>query len=819
LKAYAVWVFVTLIAGGAYGQVYKEVDSAAPLDRISVTAPAGGSVRVRDGRDKEYFHGETRAGGGGPVIQFLVNGALGHQHIDMYDARGRLWRSSPLQVDARTDVDDGGTFKSLFTVLYKGMYIYSPDGSESSFTWNGKQTHFLVPWVLDNNQTMKGMKYFNANGKNLVETMARMQKKDGMIWSFIAGNDEGEYFKTAYEKYGFFLRDGGCYFARQPVENHVEYNYVNSIYQCWQASGDDAWMKGLLASAAAALNYSMRDPLRWSERFGLLKRALTIDSWDFQVNDEYTPKLGIGNPMLVVIGKTKFGVFFGDNTGYAQACNQLAKMYDAAGMHREAQQFRDRAVMILQRLNKVSWNGRFFTHFVEEDSTVQRHLGVDMKEQLAQFNAYSINRGLPHEQNVAIIRSYLALKEHLPKGSPGEWYAIYPPFQRGFGEHDAVWQYMNGGVGGHVAGELALGAYENGYEAYGSDILRRLLDLGRRYGDRKRIWFAYTGSFPDPPPVHYKALRLGGVVNKDYAEDMPGFRAGSCSYHTIPFEVAGIGGGSAAAGISISKDHRQAVIPVDDSARCVYLLHTGMGTVTDNVYGTLTFHYSDSTVRSVYIFKEKLLSNWWFPKIHNDYAGVAWSGPNANSSKVGTWWAAIDNPQPEKKISRLSIEAAANESNYIVFAITLADQPHYVKPPPESFGGPDNWAAATGMEALMEGLAGIKDSGTAYSLPVISPRWVSAGVDSVHVTARYAASDGYVSYIFRHDAARHRMVLQCAGNGGKALLHVELPAGVVVSEVLQGGRPAAYKQRTIEKTAYCDLVIEPADGPVEIEYK
>jgi hypothetical protein len=241
--------------------------------------------------------------------------------------------------------------------------------------------------------------------------------------------------------------------------------------------------------------------------------------------------------------------------------------------------------------------------------------------------------------------------------------------------------------------------------------------------------------------------------------------------------------------------------------------------VSDNVYGTITFHYNDSTSKTVYIFKEKMLSNWWFPKMENDQAGVAWNGPNANSARVGTWWAAIDNPQPDKKISRLSLHAAENECNYIVFAITLADRPHYVKPPPESFGGPDNWAAATGMEALIEGLAGIKDSGTAYSLPVISPRWVSAGVDSVHVTARYAASNGYVSYIFWNDADHHRIALQCAGNGDKALLHVELPAGTNVSKVSQGGKPAVYRQTMMEKTAYCDLVIRPEGGTVEIEYK
>ena len=85
-------------------------------------------------------------------------------------------------------------------------------------------------------------------------------------------------------------------------------------------------MKENLSSAEKALDYALNDPARWSNRFGLLKRAYTIDSWDFAVEDEYMPDLGITNTMIIDPYKTKFGVFFGDNTGYIEACNQLAEM-------------------------------------------------------------------------------------------------------------------------------------------------------------------------------------------------------------------------------------------------------------------------------------------------------------------------------------------------------------------------------------------------------------------------------------------------------------------------------------------------------------
>jgi hypothetical protein len=662
---------------------------------------------------------------------------------------------------------------------------------------------------------MKGMQYFNDYAKNLVDVMHSMQRPDGMIWSFIASNEDGSYFETSYKKYGFFQRDGDAYFVRQPVENHVEYTYVCSIYKCWKASGDDAWMKNLLVSAAKALDYSVTDSLRWSSRFQLLKRALTIDSWDFQVDDEYTPHLGMGNPMLAVLGKTKFGIFYGDNTGYMQACDQLAGMFDYEGDHVQAEKYRLRGKQIEDRLNRLAWNGKFYTHFIDEDPTVNRKLGVNMNLQISQSNAYSINRGIDHQQAVAIIKTYQELKNHLPPGSPGEWYSIYPPFQKGFEVHNAVWQYMNGGVGGHVAGELALGAFNNGFETYGADILRRVLDLGNKYGDGKRIWFAYTGSFPTPPEVHYKTIPLSGSLNRNYSKSFPGMPAGEQTYHNTPFRIPESNNTNTAIAVSSLHGYAHSVsIPVNDTARSICLLHTGMGTATDNIYGTVTFKYADSSAQSRYLIKEKELSNWVFPSLDHSLANVAWHGPNEDYANVGIYWAALPNPSPEKKIDSLVFSCALNESIYILFGVTLADQVSYEKPKPESFGGPDNWAAATNMQALIEGLAGVTDSAEAYQMPVLSPRWLAANTDSVYVTARYAASEGYVSYRYQHFPLDKKIEIEAAGNGKRIVFHVEVPEDAVSVKV--NGKQIAFKQERVEQSAYADFSF-PLRGVANIE--
>ena len=410
-----------------------------------------------------------------------------------------------------------------------------------------------VHWILDHVHTAKGMQYFAAATRGLIDLFARAQRADGLIWSFAFPQAEDEYHYTAYSPFGYAKKEGGLVFGRQPVENHNEANFVDGLYMGWKGSGDDAWMAAHLDNAKRALNYSATDADRWSSVYQLLKKGYAIDSWDFQVKDEHSVKFALGSEAQIDAERTKFGVFFGDNTGYMLACSQLAEMLQAAGRVEEAASFRQRRDDIHQRLTDLCWNGRFFTHHVEEDISIQRDLGVDESAQIAMSNAYSLNRCISHAQSVAIIRTYQQLREQLPAGSPGEWYAIYPPFQRGFEHGGAIWQYMNGGVQPHAAGELARGAFEHGFEQYAADILLRLRDLGHQHGDN--LSFAYTGAADTPPPPQvFTRISLAEVAKMDSSDagapgvpaclggepgnDLRNMPAGEVTFAEVPYLVA-----------------------------------------------------------------------------------------------------------------------------------------------------------------------------------------------------------------------------------------------------------------------------------------
>jgi hypothetical protein len=807
-------------------QKHSDTTTVHPLQKLAIAYAKGTSLKVFDGNGNVYFSSAIN-----PITNFTVGGALGKQTVRIYNNKNQSTDSLFFYVDAITNIDDGGYYKKMFHLFYKGMFA---DVKEGTFPieWNGKTYNVFVPWVLDNFQTMKGLKYFLPNGKELIDIMRQSQRSDGMIYSFIQYQENADYFLTRDKFSGYSKKIGDKVFVRQPVENHPEYLYVNTIYDVWKSDGNNKWMIQNLSSAERALDYAPNDAARWSNRFGLLKRAYTIDSWDFAVEDEYMPDLGITNTMIIDPNKTKFGVFFGDNTGYIEACYQLAEMLAATGDSANAKKYKQRGDEMTERLNKLAWNGHFFTHFIDEDSTVHRHLGVDEKSQIAQSNAYSLNRNITHEQSKAIIETYLNLKNHLPVGSPGEWYAIYPPFQKGFTMHDAIWQYMNGGVGGHNAGELARGAYTNGFENYATDILQRIYALGKKYGDK--ISFAYTGaSLPHPPAPVYKTIDISTYANMDLSntnntakhewmnggkpgDDLHNLPVGKQIFDSIAFDVVDASKNNFNAVIAVAnqKDFPSSVeIPVNDTAACIYLLHTSGKPASENVAGAVKILYEDGTSDFHYMIMGKQLTYWWFSELKTDYSGIAWYGKNDVSEGVGLSWCAIDNPHPEKKIKSIVLSASQNDNIYTVFAITLSNQKHYVPVNPVSFGGPDDWAAATNMAAMIEGLAGIKNASKteAFNEPIIAPRWTTTNADSINVTVRYAASKGYVSYQYHLDSVHHRIHITTTTGGNKILFHILLPQHTKAISVTVNNKTHPFTQAIIEQSNYTDFEVDAID--------
>ncbi len=200
--------------------------SVQPLEQITIISQPGGTIIVKDGEGRIYLRTSSDE-----KVAIRAGGALGTHTVAFIDKNGDTAARTSFRVEAKTDIADGGRISELFRLLYNGMIADSPGGYQE-ITWNGRAYRYFVNWVLDNNNTMKGMKYFSPYGGDLVDLLRLTQKPDGMIWSFVnTGDGDSHYFETAYTPLGYFRRDRDAWFVRQPVENHVEYNYVNMMYQ------------------------------------------------------------------------------------------------------------------------------------------------------------------------------------------------------------------------------------------------------------------------------------------------------------------------------------------------------------------------------------------------------------------------------------------------------------------------------------------------------------------------------------------------------------------------------------------------------------
>jgi len=281
---------------------------------------------------------------------------------------------------------------------------------------------------------------------------------------------------------------------------------------------------------------------------------------------------------------------------------------------------------------------------------------------------------------------------------------------------------------------------------------------------------------------------------------------------------------------TIGVGHRKArlpervTVPIGKKAGALYLLHTAGGIGPSDQAAAVTFTYEDGSEETTVLLNNRHLVGWWFPKTaHHPIpqfadSGVAWEGPNPRSNAVGVCWTALPNPQPEKTIASLTFTAALDGATYALLAITLADLMAYKEAELVSHGGPDNWSAGTIMLGLIEGLCGVSDAPrtTALSTLVLSPRWAASEAKDVSVTTRYAASDGYVAYRYRHDSAARRLTLELTGKSGATTLRVLLPAGVTAAQLVTvDGETAEVRYETVETSTYAVATVD-VRTPVEM---
>jgi hypothetical protein len=333
-------------------------------------------------------------------------------------------------------------------------------------------------WIRDHSDMMRAFRHFERDLTSAVQHFGETQAESGRIF---------DYFTTFPEKLPS-ERENWTKYVRVPVEADVEYRFVKAAWLAWQATGDDGWIRRMLPRMEKALAYVTSHRWYWDSGLGLVKRAYTIDTWDFAYTAGRHDWL-----QFQITDDTYWGILHGDNSGYYEAFRIMAALWRRFGEASRADWWDARAATLRENLNRACWNGRFYTHFVKLTPVVIP--GVDEAAQLSLSNPMDINRGAAsHEQAVSILREYQRRRDD--GRAFAEWFSIDPPFPDGiFGDERLVaGAYCNGGIMPLVGGELARAAFDHGFETYGADIMRRYFDLVSKTG-ATYLWY-----FPDGRP-------------------------------------------------------------------------------------------------------------------------------------------------------------------------------------------------------------------------------------------------------------------------------------------------------------------------------
>jgi len=389
-------------------------------------------------------------------------------------------------------------------------------GDRQSFTVDGKTVNMNPCWLRDHVHEMKGYKYWEKEVRSGFDHFLQRQTPKGFFYEMIVGKDDIHTRMVTPECVQIDEKNSLGY-VRLEIEADVEYLMAEGVYSAWQATGDTDWLREQVDRVEKGIEYCLNDQKRFCKGHLLVKRAFTIDTWDFTY--------GVPNNNRRIEDSTPMAIMHGDNSGIYEACVLLAKMFAEFASFDRVKYWQEKAEDFKLRTNKVCWNGKYYTHQVHMGTPLDT--GVNEKDILSLSNTYDINRGLPDQKMAAsIINEYIKRRKDTQGKYFAEWFSINPPYPE-FSGYKAE-QYINGGPAGFVAGELAKAALDHGFESYALDILDRLQALWKKDGT---IYFLYTPDGKDQgggPRGWGAAAIISAII-----EGLAGIKDQSCLFERI----------------------------------------------------------------------------------------------------------------------------------------------------------------------------------------------------------------------------------------------------------------------------------------------
>lgn len=362
-------------------------------------------------------------------------------------------------------------------------------------------------WIRDHVHITKAMRHWEQRFGDFLDFIIATQREDGQFYELIKQYDD-EHWKMVNEDCYVLYPDDNLTLVRLELEADIEYLVVEGAMYLYRTTGDDEWLSNVLPALEKGIDYMMSDEKRFDKEHGLVKRPFTIDTWDFTYDPTNNTK---GAEDRRINPDTPMSIMHGDNSGVYQAMMQLAWFNRRLGNEDKAKNWEERAAVLKENMFKHLWNGKFFMH--------QLHLGHNgadnlENERLSLSNAYDMNRGVTD-----LWQSRSIIEEYINRGKKSklfaEWFTIDPPYENFIGY--TAGEYVNGAVSPFTAGELAKAAFNNGYESYGYDIIKRFMKLVERDGTSYFLYYPDSAPQADRGPSAWGAAALISAVDEGLA--------------------------------------------------------------------------------------------------------------------------------------------------------------------------------------------------------------------------------------------------------------------------------------------------------------
>ncbi len=395
------------------------------------------------------------------------------------------------------DSDLGMFIKTLRTNIFDDRSLVFVDGKILVCNKN---------WIRDYVHVMKAMRHWEYNLGSFLNFILETQRSDGQFYELIKQMDD-EHWAFVDENCRIFYRDDNLALVRLEIEADIEYLVVEGAVYYYRTNGDDRWLEKALPRLEKSIEYMCSDEKRFDREHGLIKRGYTIDTWDF-VNE-----IPNDNPSFnrKIEERTPMAIMHGDNSGVYQAMVQLAWLNRRLNREQKARYWEAKAGALKENMFKYLWNGDFFIHQLPLNCPP-----IDDKEEnrLSLSNTYDINRGVTDlAQSRKIIEEYRKRAETTDGFS--EWFTIDPPYEK-FHTY-APGSYVNGALSPFTAGELAKAAFNNGYEEYGWDIVRRFSKLVERDCAPYFLYYPDSRPQPDGGPSAWGAAAFVSTIDEGLA--------------------------------------------------------------------------------------------------------------------------------------------------------------------------------------------------------------------------------------------------------------------------------------------------------------